>query len=164
MSIKVGDRLPDVPIFVMGEQGPRMVSIQDFLRGMKVVLFGLPGAFTPTCHLRHVPGFGDLAPAMRAKGVERICCLSVNDIFVMNAWSQHVQGGAQITFLADGNADCTRALGMEIDSSLFGMGTRSRRYAMVLEDTVVVVLHTENDPDILRGPGAAGAEGILAVL
>ncbi len=145
MSIKVGERLPEVNFTVMGERGPKQVSSGDLLKGKKVVLFAVPGAFTPTCSEQHLPGFVGLADQLKGKGVTTIACTAVNDVFVLDAWAK-ARGAQDITMLADGNGDFAKALGLNIDLSPFGLGTRSQRYAMVVDDGVVSYLAVEDSP------------------
>jgi peroxiredoxin len=141
MSIQPGDRLPEIPLQRIRE-GVETVDVHTLFDGKQVVLFAVPGAFTPTCSERHLPGFVEKFDAFRQRGVE-VLCLSVNDPFVMKAWgeSQHVPAGLQM--LADGNGEFTRALGLEMDASGYGMGTRARRFAMFVDDGVVKQLHVE---------------------
>lgn len=145
MSIKVGERLPEVNFTVMGERGPKQVSSGDLLKGKKVVLFAVPGAFTPTCSEQHLPGFVGLADQLKGKGVTTIACTAINDVFVLDAWAK-ARGAQDITMLADGNGDFAKALGLNIDLSPFGLGTRSQRYAMVVDDGVVSYLAVEDSP------------------
>ncbi len=145
MTIKVGDKLPDAKFTVMGEGGPKPVSTRELFDGKTVVLFAVPGAFTPTCSEQHLPGFVGAVDALKAKGVATIACTAVNDVFVLNAWSK-ARGADDITMLADGNADFAKALGLNIDLAPFGLGTRSQRYAMIVEDGVVKYLAVENSP------------------
>jgi peroxiredoxin len=145
MSIKVGERLPEAKFTVMGEDGPTQVSSGDLFKGKKVVLFAVPGAFTPTCSEQHLPGFIGLADALKGKGVATIACTAVNDVFVLNAWAK-ARGAHDITMLADGNGDFAKALGLDIDLSPFGLGTRSQRYAMVVDDGMVEYLAVEDSP------------------
>lgn len=142
MTIKVGDRLPSATLVKPTADGPEQVSTDDFFAGRKVALFAVPGAFTPTCSARHLPGFVEKGEALKAKGVDAIACTSVNDAFVMGAWGKSAEAG-DITMLADGNGDFAQALGLTMDGSRFGMGTRSQRYAMVVNDGVVEQLHVE---------------------
>jgi len=143
MSIKVGERLPQAKFRVMTAEGPAWKSTDDIFKGKKVALFALPGAFTPTCSERHLPGFVQHFDQFNARGID-VLCMSVNDPFVMQAWgqSQHVPEG--LLMLADGNADFTRALGLELDASGYGMGMRSRRFALYAEDGVVKKLFVES--------------------
>jgi peroxiredoxin len=143
MTIKVGDRLPQTSFGVMTADGPTNMTTDDIFKGKKVALFALPGAFTPTCSARHVPGYKEKAAEFRAKGVDTIACLSVNDAFVMGAWGKDQDVGEDVVMLADGNADFTKAVGLEMDGSKFGMGTRSQRYSMVVDDGVVKELNVE---------------------
>lgn len=146
MSIKVGDRLPEGTFTVMGENGPTPVSSSDLFKGKTAVLFAVPGAFTPTCSEQHLPGFVGLADELKGKGVDTIACTAVNDVFVLNAWAKVRGAEGTITMLADGNGDFAKATGLDIDLSKFGLGTRSQRYAMVLEDGVVKYLAVEDSP------------------
>ena len=143
MTIKVGDRLPDASFMTMGESGPEPKTTADVFAGRTVALFAVPGAFTPTCSARHLPGFVDKADALKAKGVDAVACVSVNDVFVMDAWSKSQDAGGKVTMLADGNGAFARALGLEMDASRFGMGPRSQRYSMVVKDGVVRSLNVE---------------------
>ncbi|MBX9864490.1 MAG: peroxiredoxin [Hyphomicrobium sp.] len=145
MSIKVGDKLPEAKFTVMGESGPRPAPSSEVFAGKKVVLFAVPGAFTPTCSEAHLPGFVGLADDLKAKGVDTVACTAVNDVFVLAAWSKARDAG-DITMLADGNADFARALGLDLDLSAFGLGTRSKRYAMIVTDGVVDYLAIEDSP------------------
>ena len=160
MSIKVGDRLPEVTLNEMGEKGPQAVTTAELFNGKKVVLFALPGAFTPTCSAAHLPGYVVKADELREKGVDSIVCLSVNDAFVMGAWgeAQNVEG--RVRMVADGSALFTKAIGLELDLTERGLGLRSDRYAMIVDDGVVTVLHCE-------APGkfeVSSAESMLAEL
>ena len=146
MTIKVGDRLPDATFRLITEAGPLPVTTGEFFAGKKVVLFGLPGAFTPTCHKSHLPGFVANEKAFKAKGVEAIAMTSVNDHFVLSAWSKVSDADGKISFLADGNADFAKAVGLEFDASAGGLGLRSRRYSMLVEDGVVKKLNIEEAP------------------
>ena len=143
MAITTGDPLPNATLRELTADGTREVSIEGLVRKRRVVLFGLPGAFTPTCSARHVPGYLALADKIKALGVDEIACVSVNDAFVMGAWGrdQHTEG--KIRMLADGNADFTRAIGLEENLSGYGMGLRSKRYSMLVDDGVVMTLNIE---------------------
>jgi len=143
MTIKVGDKLPDVTLTQATAEGPKPVSIDDVFKGKKVALFAVPGAFTPTCSAKHLPGFKQLAGEIKAKGVDTIACLSVNDAFVMRAWAEDQAVGDDIVMLADGGAAFTDALGLAFDASRFGMGKRSQRYSMIVDDGVVKELNIE---------------------
>ena len=143
MTIKVGDRIPENTLMEMGESGPQPITSGDLFGGKTVGVFALPGAFTPTCSAKHLPGFIQNAEALKAKGVDDIACVSVNDIFVMAAWGKSQEAGGKIRMLADGNGDFTTALGLAFDASGFGMGQRSQRYSMIVKDGVVAELNVE---------------------
>ncbi len=143
MTIAVGDRLPTVKLSYMSKEGPQDISTEELFADKKVVLFALPGAFTPTCSARHLPGYVEKADAILAKGVDRIICLSVNDAFVMGAWGDQQNVGDKIMMIADGSAEFTRAVGLDLDLSKRNMGVRSQRYAMIIEDGVVTLLNVE---------------------
>ena len=145
MSIKVGDRIPDVTLRVVTEAGADPVASADLLGSGRVVLFAVPGAFTPTCSQTHLPSYVATAEDLAAAGVDRIVCLSVNDPFVMAAWGASQGVGPEITLVSDGNAEFTEAVGMSVDASRAGMGKRSRRYALVIEDGVVTTFLPEED-------------------
>jgi peroxiredoxin len=143
MTIKVGDKLPEATFKTMGEDGPKAITTAELFKGKRVGLFAVPGAFTPTCSARHLPGFRDQADALKGKGLDAIACVSVNDVFVMDAWGKSQDVGGKVLMLADGNGDFARALGLEMDASGFGMGGRSQRYSMVVNDGVVESLNVE---------------------
>ena len=143
MTIKVGDKVPSATLMEMQAGGPRPVKTDDFFAGKKVALFALPGAFTPTCSAKHLPGFVQHAAELKAKGVGAIACLSVNDAFVMGAWGEQQKVGDTVAMLADGNGDFTRAMGLVMDGSKFGMGERSQRYSMIVDNGVVKTLNIE---------------------
>ena len=143
MTIKVGDKVPSATLMQMKDGGPKPVSTDELFKGKKVAVFALPGAFTPTCSAKHLPGFIQQAGALKAKGIDAIACISVNDAFVMGAWGEAQGAGDKVMMLADGNGDFTRALGLELDATKFGMGKRSQRYSMVVDDGVVRVLNVE---------------------
>ncbi|MES2254888.1 MAG: peroxiredoxin [Pseudomonadota bacterium] len=143
MTIKVGDHIPSTTLMQMKDGGPKPVPTDDLFKGKKVALFALPGAFTPTCSAKHLPGFIQQAGALKAKGIDAIACLSVNDAFVMGAWGDAQSAGDTVMMLADGNGDFTRAVGLELDGTKFGMGKRSQRYSMVVDNGVVKVLNVE---------------------
>src|SRR5262245_9603337 len=160
MAIKVGDKIPSTNLKYKNSDGIQTVSTDDLFKGKTVVLFALPGAFTPTCSAKHLPGFVQNAGALRAKGVDTIACLSVNDAFVMGAWGKDQKVGDKVMMLADGNGAFTKAVGLENDNSSYGMGMRSRRYAMVVENGVVKRLNIEN-------PGSfevSSAEAVMKAL
>ena len=143
MTIKVGDKLPQATFTTMGPDGPKPVTTDELFGGKTVALFAVPGAFTPTCSAKHLPGFKEQASALKAKGVDVIACVSVNDVFVMDAWGKSQNVGADIVMLADGNGAFTKAVGLELDASGFGMGGRSQRYSLVAKDGVVTQLNVE---------------------
>ena len=146
MTIKVGDRLPNVTVRQVTPDGPKPVQTKDYFAGKKIVLFGLPGAFTPTCHKNHLPGFIANADAIKAKGVDAIAVTGVNDVFVMDAWAKASGGQGRIEFLADGNGDFAKALDLTLDGSAGGLGLRSKRYSMLVENGVVTKLNVEEAP------------------
>ncbi|NVJ96772.1 MAG: peroxiredoxin [Alphaproteobacteria bacterium] len=143
MTIQVGDKIPSATLTTMTADGPGPVSTDDYFAGRKVVLFSVPGAFTPTCSAKHLPGFVEQADEIRGKGVDEIACMSVNDVFVMNAWGKSAGVDGKVTMLADGNGEFARALGLEMDASGFGMGTRSKRFSVIVEDGKVTELNIE---------------------
>ncbi|PNU05276.1 peroxiredoxin [Novosphingobium guangzhouense] len=142
MTIAVGEKLPDVKLIKVGESGPEPVQSGEYFAGKKIAFFAVPGAFTPTCSAKHLPGFVDKAAEFKAKGVDEIVCTSVNDAFVMGAWGKAAEA-SDVTLLADGNADFAKAVDLTMDGSGFGMGTRSQRYSMVINDGVVEQLNVE---------------------
>ena len=143
MTIKVGDKMPKGQFTRMGANGPEPLSTDDLFAGKKVVLFSVPGAFTPTCSAKHLPGFVNNAEQLKAKGVDTIACMAVNDVFVMKAWGQDQGVGEDIIMLADGNGAFTKDIGLDMDASKFGMGPRSQRYSMIVNDGVVEKLNVE---------------------
>jgi peroxiredoxin len=143
MTIKIGDTIPSATLMQMKDGGPRPVTTDEIFKGKKVALFALPGAFTPTCSAKHLPGYIKNAEGLKAKGIDTIACLSVNDAFVMGAWGEAQGAGDKVMMLADGNGDFTRALGLEMDATKFGMGRRSQRYSMVVDNGVVKALNVE---------------------
>lgn len=160
MTIKVGDRMPAGTFKTMTKDGPQGVSTEQLFSGKKVVLFSVPGAFTPTCDARHLPGFVEKADQLKAKGVDTVACMAVNDVFVMNAWGKHSNVGDKVLMLADGNADYAKALGLELNATGFGMGMRGQRFALVVEDGVARGVFVE-------GPGefkVSSAEHVLEKL
>jgi peroxiredoxin len=154
MTIKVGDKIPSAKLKYMGANGPAETTTDDLFKGKKVVVFGLPGAFTPTCSAKHVPGFVQHADQIKKKGVASIACVSVNDAFVMGAWGKDQGAGDKVMMLADGNADFTRAIGLEQDLSGAGLGVRSKRYAMIVDNGTVKWLGVEEAPGKLEKSGA----------
>ena len=160
MTIAVGDRIPDVQVMTFGPDGPTHVQTGDVLGTGKVVLFAVPGAFTPTCSDFHLPSYVIRNEELRAKGVDTIACISVNDAFVMGAWGKDQNVGDGVMMLADGNGDFTEAIGLQMDGSGFGLGTRSQRYAAIIEDGVVTSLEVEPGP----GLSVSAADAVLALL
>ena len=158
MSIAVGQKIPSVKLKYASEKGPADITTDEIFAGKKVVLFAVPGAFTPTCSNAHLPGFVVNVDAIKAKGVDTVVCMSVNDAFVMGAWGKN-QNAEHLLMLADGNADLTRALGLELDGTGFGMGTRSKRFAMIVNDGTVELLAID-----AQGLEKTSAEAILAAL
>jgi glutaredoxin/glutathione-dependent peroxiredoxin len=159
MTISKGDKLPDVTLVKVTADGPEKVQSGSYFAGRKVALFAVPGAFTPTCSAKHLPGFVDKAADLKAKGVDEIACTSVNDAFVLGAWNKS-GGSDDITMLADGNGDFAAALGLDADFSGFGMGKRSQRYSLIVDDGVVTEVNVE-------GPGefkVSSAEHMLGQL
>jgi glutaredoxin/glutathione-dependent peroxiredoxin len=159
MTIKVGDRLPNATFRLVTDEGPKPVAANDFFSGKKIVLFGLPGAFTPTCHKNHLPGFIGNEEAFKAKGVDAIAMTSVNDHHVLSAWSKATGADGKVSFLADGNAEFAKATGLDFDASGGGLGIRSKRYSMLVEDGVVKKLNVEEAPGKVD---LSGAEHLLA--
>ncbi|MEM8560729.1 MAG: peroxiredoxin [Pseudomonadota bacterium] len=159
MSIKIGDKIPSSTLQTMGEEGPKDISTDAIFSGKKVLLFAVPGAFTPGCSLTHLPGYVVNADKIKAKGVDTIACMSVNDAFVMGAWGE-AQNAEAILMLGDGNADFTSALGLELDGRGFGMGTRSQRFAMLVEDGTVTQLNVEPG----AGVDVSSAETMMELL
>jgi len=160
MAIKVGDKVPAAKLQIKTKDGVQTKTTDELFGGKKVVLFALPGAFTPTCSAKHLPGFVNNFQALKAKGVDAIACLSVNDAFVMDAWGRDQNVEDKVMMLADGNAEFTKAVGLTMDGTGYGMGTRSQRYAMVIDDGVITTLNIE-------APGAfevSSAESVLKAL
>ncbi|MQT13907.1 peroxiredoxin [Segnochrobactrum spirostomi] len=155
MPIEAGHKLPDATFKTMGPDGPTEIKSADLFAGRRVVLFAVPGAFTPTCHRNHLPGFLDNADDIKSRGIDEIAVISVNDVFVMDAWAKATGAEGKITFLADGSAEFTKATGLDLDASGFGMGVRSQRYSMVVNDGVVEVLNIEEQPGQATVSGAA---------
>jgi peroxiredoxin len=159
MVIAIGDQIPQVTLKTMGEKGPADLDMGELCSGKKVVLFAVPGAFTPTCSAAHLPGYVVNSDKIKAQGVDAIVCLSVNDAFVMNAWNQG-QNAEEIIMAADGNGEFTKAMGLEMDGSGFGLGTRSSRYSLIAEDGRITVLNLEKGGAF----EVSSAEAILAAL
>jgi peroxiredoxin len=143
MAIKAGDRMPSGTLKMMTAEGPKDISTDELFKGKRVVLFSVPGAFTPTCDAKHLPGFVQNADAIRAKGVDTIACMAVNDVFVMSAWGKASNVGDKVLMLADGNGEYTKALGLEMDGRGFGLGMRGQRFAVVVEDGVAKQVNVE---------------------
>ena len=143
MTIAVGDKIPSCSLTHMTAEGPAPISTDELFGGKKVVLFAVPGAFTPTCSAKHLPGFVSNADQLKAKGADTIACMSVNDVFVMDAWGKDQSAGGKVEMLADGNGEFTKALGLELDATGFGMGSRSQRFSLIAEDGVVTHLNLE---------------------
>jgi len=160
MAISAGDKVPSTTLMEMTAEGPGPVNSDELFNGKKVVLFAVPGAFTPLCSGQHLPGFINNADAILAKGVDTIVCLSVNDAFVMGAWGEAQGAGDKVRMVADGNGEFTAAMGLEMDGSGFGLGTRSQRYAMIVDNGVISQLNVEEG----RNFEASKAETILAAL
>lgn len=161
MSIAVGAKLPDATFKVRTPEGLKDVTTQELTQGKKLVLFAVPGAFTPTCHAKHLPSYVEHFDALKAKGVDTVACVSVNDAFVLDAWGKAGNPDGKIVLLSDGNATFTKALGMDFDGSGFGLGTRSKRYAMLVDDGVVKVLNVEESPGVME---VSGADRIMSAL
>jgi len=159
MTIAVGDKIPECTLHVMTENGPAPLTTAELFDGKKVVFFAVPGAFTPGCSMTHLPGYVANADKIKAKGVDSIVCMSVNDAFVMGAWGK-TQNAEEIVMLADGNGDFTGKLGLELDGRGFGLGTRSQRFAMIVEDGIVTALNVEEGPGI----DLSSAETMMALL
>jgi peroxiredoxin len=143
MTIKVGDTIPQATFVTMTESGPEPIETSSFFKGRRVALFSVPGAFTPTCSARHLPGFVEKADALKAKGIDEVAGTSVNDAFVMSAWGKSADAGDKVTLLADGNGDFAEAVGLVMDGTKFGMGKRGQRYSMIVNDGVVEQLNVE---------------------
>ena len=159
MTISVGDKLPDVTLVKATENGPEQVNAAEYFKGKKVALFSVPGAFTPTCSARHLPGYVEKADELKSKGVDEIVATAVNDAFVMGAWN-NASGSDDITMLADGNGDFAEAVGLTMDGSGFGLGKRGQRYSMVVDDGVVTQLNVEQPGDF----SVSSAEHMLGQL
>ena len=157
MTIQIGERMPEGALGYMGPNGPDTITTAELFGGKKEVLFSVPGAFTPTCSMKHLPGFVDNADAIKSKGADTIACLAVNDVFVMDAWGKSASASDKVMMLADGNGEFTRALGLELDASGFGMGQRGQRFSIIADDGVVTELNVE-------GPGEFGASSAETAL
>lgn len=161
MTIKIGDHLPQATFRVITPDGPAAKTTDDVFKGRRVVLVAVPGAFTPTCDRNHLPGYVQRAEEIKAAGIEAIVVTSVNDVFVLKAWSQSAGADGKVEMISDGNADFAKALGLHFDGSGFGLGTRSQRYAMVVDDGVVTSLNVEDAPS---KADVSGAENLLRSL
>jgi peroxiredoxin len=150
MTIAKGDRLPEATFRILGSEGITALTTGEIFDGKKVVLFAVPGAFTPTCHLKHLPGFIENADAFKKSGIDTVACVAVNDPFVLDAWADASGGKGKVLFLSDGNAEFTKKIGMDFDGSGIGLGTRSNRYAMLVDDGVVEVLKVEDSPAVAQ--------------
>jgi peroxiredoxin len=161
MTINVGDKLPSVTLRQVTPEGPKEITTDDFFRGKKVALFAVPGAFTPACSQRHLPGFVEKAADIKAKGIDEIACVAVNDAAVMGAWGKDQRTEGKVTMLADGSGDFARALGLELDLTKGGLGVRSKRYSMLVDNGVVKSLSVEQQPGQVD---ASSAEAMLRAL
>ena len=161
MSIAKGDRLPEANFRIMTEEGIKTLSTKDIFSGKKVVLFAVPGAFTPTCHLKHLPGFIESVDHFKKEGIDTVACVAVNDPFVMAAWEEKSGGKGKVLFLSDGNGEFTKKIGLDFDGSGIGIGTRSKRYAMLVDNGVVKALNIEDSPGVAD---VSTAEKLLAAL
>jgi peroxiredoxin len=159
--IKVGDRIPSAPVVCLGPQGLETIDFSAYIADKKVVIFAVPGAFTPTCSKKHLPSYVENAERIKAMGIDEIICVSVNDAFVMKSWSESAHAEGVIMMLPDGNAAFTRAVGMDVDHSAFGMGMRSRRYSMIVDDGTVIELQLEGGDDDVT---VSGGDKCLALL
>ncbi|MGK2285147.1 peroxiredoxin [Pedomonas sp. V897] len=160
MAIQVGDKIPSATLMRMTPDGPGPVTTDELFAGKTVVLFAVPGAFTPTCSAKHLPGFVQHADAFKAKGVDQIVCMAVNDVFVMNAWAKDQNVGDNVLMVSDGNCELTRKLGLEMDGSKFGLGTRCQRFSLIAKDGVVTQLNVEQPGEFK----ASTAENTLSQL
>jgi peroxiredoxin len=161
MTIAVGDKLPEATFKVRTPDGLKDVSTQELTAGRKVVLFAVPGAYTPTCHAKHVPSYLEHLAALKAKGIDTVACIAVNDAFVLDAWGKAVGADGKLTMLSDGNGTFTKAVGLDFDGSGFGLGTRSKRYSMLIDNGVVKALNIEESPGVME---VSGADRILDAL
>ncbi|HZY14576.1 MAG TPA: peroxiredoxin [Beijerinckiaceae bacterium] len=161
MTIKMGDRIPEATFTIMTSDGPQTRTTEEFFKGRRVVLIGVPGAFTPTCHRNHLPGFVTKADEILGKGIDEIAVTGVNDVFVMDAWAKQSGAEGKLTFLADGSANFAKAIGLSLDMSQRGLGTRSQRYSMLVDDGVVRKLNIEEAPGKAE---VSGADALLKAL
>jgi peroxiredoxin len=161
MTIAIGDRLPEATFRVMTQDGIKEVTTAELFKGKKVVLFAVPGAFTPTCHLKHLPGFIESADEFKQLGIDTVACIAVNDPFVLGAWEEKSGGKGKVLFLSDGNAEFTKKIGMDFDGSGVGLGIRSKRYSMLVDNGVVKSLNIEETPGTAD---VSGADAMLKAL
>jgi glutaredoxin/glutathione-dependent peroxiredoxin len=161
MTIKIGDKLPSATLRQVTPEGPKEITTDEFFRGKKVALFAVPGAFTPACSQRHLPGYVEKAADIKAKGIDEVACVAVNDPAVLTAWGKDQRSEGKVTMLADGSGDFARALGMELDLTKAGLGIRSKRYSMLVDNGVVKSLNVEQSPGQVEG---SGAEAMLKAL
>ncbi len=161
MTIKVGDKVPSATLRYLSPEGPKEITTDELFRGKKVALFAVPGAFTPACSQRHLPGYVEKAGDIKAKGVDTIACVAVNDAFVMNAWGKAQNVGDKLMMLADGSGEFAKALGLELDMRARGLGVRSQRYSMLVDNGIVKTLNVEPQPGAVE---ASGAEAMLRAL
>jgi peroxiredoxin len=161
MTIKVGDKIPSTTLRYLGHDGPKEITTDELFAGKKVALFAVPGAFTPACSQRHLPGYVDKAADIKAKGVDTVACVAVNDVFVMNAWGKSQNADGKVMMLADGSGEFAHALGLELDMKSRGLGVRSQRYSMLVDNGVVKSLNVEAQPGQVE---ASGADAMLRAL
>jgi peroxiredoxin len=161
MTIKVGDKIPSTTLRYLGPDGPKEITTDELFAGKKVALFAVPGAFTPACSQRHLPGYVDKAADIKAKGVDTVACVAVNDVFVMNAWGKSQNADGKVMMLADGSGEFAHALGLELDMKSRGLGVRSQRYSMLVDNGVVKSLNVEAQPGQVE---ASGADAMLRAL
>ena len=154
MTIKVGDKVPSATLRTFGPEGPKEITTDELFRGKKVALFGVPGAFTPACSQRHLPGYVEKAGDIKAKGVDTVACVAVNDVFVMNAWGKNQNVGDKVLMLSDGSGEFAKALGLELDMRTRGLGVRSQRFSMLVDNGVVKSLNVEPQPGSVEGSSA----------
>ena len=161
MTINVGEKLPEATFRTVTAEGPIELKTADIFAGKKVVLFAVPGAYTPSCHNQHLPGFIANVGAIKEKGVDTVACIAVNDMFVLDAWAKETGSSENILFLSDGNAEFTKAVGLDFDGAGFGLGTRSKRYVMIVDDGTVSALSVEDVPSSVD---VSSAEAVIAAL
>jgi len=161
VTIKTGDKVPAGTFTIMKKEGPGALSTDELFKGRKVVVFSVPGAFTPTCAKQHLPGFVQQADALKKKGIDAVACMSVNDVFVMDAWGKSASAGDKVLMLADGNGDYAKALGLTMDASGFGMGLRAQRFSMLVDNGVVKQLNIEESPGLCTVSSAVHILGMI---